>query len=349
MSIATKPASLQFDRIQFTYPGGKQIAIDDVNIDVKPGELVVLVGPSGCGKSTLLRIAAGLIIPSSGSLIIDGEDALKLPPEKRGIGWVPQSYALFEHLNIAENVGFGLKMQKVPKAEREQQVAEMMKLCRIEEMAKRSVRALSGGQRQRVAIARALAVRPRVLLLDEPLAALDPQLRIAIRADLEELLRESGVTTLFVTHDQSEAIAIADKVVVLRNGKVEQIDTPDRLWNYPANEFVAAFLSNALIGTAMTIDTRVVEFADKLTCRINRDATIGQEVKLALRKDNFELAPDGVAARIVFSEYNGGVYNLKVQTDSGVVIPVCSIEELAVGTAVMVNSKKDTEIAVVGV
>jgi len=149
MSIATKPAALQFDRIQFTYPGGKQIAIDDVNIDVKPGELVVLVGPSGCGKSTLLRIAAGLIIPSSGSLIIDGEDALKLPPEKRGIGWVPQSYALFEHLNIAENVGFGLKMQKVPKAEREQQVAEMMKLCRIEEMAKRSVRALSGGQAPR--------------------------------------------------------------------------------------------------------------------------------------------------------------------------------------------------------
>jgi len=349
MSIATKPASLQFDRIQFTYPGGKQIAIDDVNIDVRPGELVVLVGPSGCGKSTLLRIAAGLIIPSSGSLIIDGEDALKLPPEKRGIGWVPQSYALFEHLNIAENVGFGLKMQKVPKAEREQQVAEMMKLCRIEEMAKRSVRALSGGQRQRVAIARALAVRPRVLLLDEPLAALDPQLRIAIRADLEELLRESGVTTLFVTHDQSEAIAIADKVVVLRNGKVEQIDTPDHLWNYPANEFVAAFLSNALIGTALAVETRVVKFADTLRCAINRDVEIGQNVKLALRKDNFELAPDGVAARIVFSEYNGGIYNLKVQTESGVVIPVSSVEELAVGTAVMVNFKKDTEIAVVGV
>ena len=348
MSIATKPAALHFDRIQFTYPGGKQIAIDNVNIDVKPSELVVLVGPSGCGKSTLLRIAAGLIIPSSGSLIIDGEDALKLPPEKRGIGWVPQSYALFEHLNIAENVGFGLKMQKVPKAEREQQVAEMMKLCRIEEMAKRSVRALSGGQRQRVAIARALAVRPRVLLLDEPLAALDPQLRIAIRADLEELLRESGVTTLFVTHDQSEAIAIADKVVVLRNGKVEQIDTPDRLWNYPANEFVAAFLSNALIGAAKAIDTRVVEFADKLTCAINRDVQIGQNVKLALRKDNFELAPDGVTARIVFSEYNGGIYNLKVQTENGVVIPVSSVEELAVGTAVMVNSKKNTEIAVVG-
>ncbi len=348
MSTIVKAASLQYDRIQFTYPDAKQPAIDDVHVEVNPGEIVVLVGPSGCGKSTLLRIAAGLIIPSQGRLIIDGEDALVLPPEKRGIGWVPQSYALFEHLNIAENVGFGLKMQKVPKAEREQQVAEMLKLCRIEELAKRSVKALSGGQRQRVAIARALAVHPRVLLLDEPLAALDPQLRIAIRADLEELLRASGVTTLFVTHDQSEALAIADRVVVLRDGKVEQVGTPDDLWQHPANAFVAEFLSNAITTHAIAIEPKKVLLGGALECSINKAVLPGENVSLALRKENFEIGPGGLEGTIQFSEYNGGVYHLRVKTKTGEILPVRTVQELPIGASVLVNFRKNTTLSVVG-
>lgn len=348
MSAHTQAASLQFDRIHFTYPGGKHAAINDVHISVDPGQLVVLVGPSGCGKSTLLRIAAGLLIPEQGRLYIDGEDALALPPEKRRIGWVPQSYALFEHLNIAENVGFGLKMQKIPKEKRDIQIAEMLKLCRIDDLAKRSVRALSGGQRQRVAIARALAVNPRILMLDEPLAALDPQLRIAIRADLEDLLRESGVTTLFVTHDQSEALAVADKVVVLREGKVEQIGTPDELWCHPANPFVAQFLSNAIITTTQAVGERTVTISGTLPCRINKSVKAGDEVTVALRKENFIIAPDGIEGRIVFSEYNGGIYQLRVETNEGMILPVSSVQELAVGTAILVNFKQDTELSVVG-
>jgi len=348
MSRVVSPASLQFDQISFTYPGGKQAAIKDVFIDVKPGEIVVFVGPSGCGKTTLLRIAAGLLFPEKGRLIIDGEDALPLPPEKRRIGWVPQSYALFEHLNIAENVGFGLKMQKVPKQKRDEQVAEMLKLCRIQDLAKRSVRALSGGQRQRVAIARALAVNPRILMLDEPLAALDPQLRIAIRADLEELLRESGVTTLFVTHDQGEALAVADKVVVLRDGQVEQIGTPDELWNFPANSFVAEFLSNAITTSALVTADKAVVLAKKLSCRINRQCTVGTEVKLALRKDNFVISGQGIEGRIVFCEYNGGVFQMRVEVQDGLIIPVSSARELPIGALISVDFNQETEISVVG-
>ena len=349
MKTSKNAASLQFNRIQFIYSDGKQAAIKDVFIDVEPGEIVVFVGPSGCGKSTLLRIAAGLLIPQQGSLVIDGEDALALAPEKRRIGWVPQSYALFEHLNIAENVGFGLKMQKVPKAQREKQVQDMLKLCRIEEYAKRSVRALSGGQRQRVAIARALAVNPRILMLDEPLAALDPQLRIAIRADLEELLRASGVTTLFVTHDQSEALAVADKVVVLRDGHVEQIGKPDDLWRYPANSFVAEFLSNAITTKAQADSSRTVLLGGELCCNVNREIKSDEKVVVALRKENFYISEQGIQGRIIFSEYNGGVYQLKVETKSGNVLPVSSTTELPIGASILVDFNSASELSVVGV
>lgn len=347
MSIAAQAASMTFERIRFSYPGEKIPAIEDVHVDVSPGEIVVFVGPSGCGKSTLLRIAAGLLTPDDGRLLIDGEDTLKLQTEKRQIGWVPQSYALFEHLNIAENVAFGLKMAKVPRAKRDKKVQEMLRLCRIENLANRSVRALSGGQRQRVAIARALAIKPRVLLLDEPLAALDPQLRIAIREDLELLLRESGVTTLFVTHDQSEALALADKVVVLRDGAVEQSGTPEDLWNDPSNEFVAEFLSNAIIAEAKLMDAHHAEIVPGLSCTLNKDVGGREMVKLALRKDDFTISPDGVKAVVTYCEYNGGIYHMKAELENKVVIPVSTPEEIPIGSAVLISGK-NTAITVLG-
>lgn len=341
-------ASINFQNIIFSYPGSNLNAIDDVSIDVNPGELVVFVGPSGCGKSTLLKTVAGLIIPNSGHLLIDGNDSLKLAPEKRRIGWVPQSYALFEHYNIEDNVGFGLKMQKIPRTQRMKTVYELLELCRIRDMAKRSVGALSGGQRQRVAIARALAVKPRVMLLDEPLAALDPQLRIALRADLEELLRETGITTLFVTHDQNEALAIADKVVVLRDGKVEQIGSPDNLWNYPANTFVAEFLSNALFTRAAVIGSDMVKLPCGIKCKTKKTISPGvKEVTVVLRKNRFEISPDGVKACVVFSEYSGGVVYIKVKTVTGEIIPATSVIDLVVGQNVLINIKPDGIVSII--
>lgn len=348
MSFTKHAASLTYENISYTYPGGKHAAIKNVSIDVSPEELVVLVGPSGCGKSTLLRIAAGLVFPDSGRLLIDGTDTLGLPTEKRHIGWVPQSYALFEHLNITDNVAFGLKMSGVSRDQRYGQVKEMLKLCRIEELAERSVRALSGGQRQRVAIARALAVNPRVLLLDEPLAALDPQLRSAIRADLEILLRESGVTTIFVTHDQSEALAIADKVVVVRAGMVEQAGTPEQLWNSPENDFVAEFFSNAIIVNAKPVGASRVEIVPGLVCRVKKEINPGRDVKLALRKDDFVLSDDGVPAMVKYNEYSGGVYLMKAETREGTILPFISDINLEIGSNVTIGVRKNTTITMVG-
>ena len=346
--ITQQAASINFQNIIFSYPGSNSNAINDVSIDVIPGELVVFVGPSGCGKSTLLKTVAGLIIPNSGHLLIDGKDSLKLAPEKRHIGWVPQSYALFEHYNIEDNVGFGLKMQKIPRAQRMKIVYELLELCRIREMAKRPVGALSGGQRQRVAIARALAVKPRVMLLDEPLAALDPQLRIALRADLEELLRKTGITTLFVTHDQSEALAIADKVVVLRDGKVEQLGNPNDLWNYPANTFVAEFLSNALFARATVIGPDMVKLPCGIKCKTKRAISPKiKEVTVVLRKNRFEISPSGVRASVVFSEYSGGLIYIKAKTVTGEIIPATSTMDLIVGQEVFINIKQDGVVSII--
>ncbi|MGI5173308.1 ABC transporter ATP-binding protein [Treponema sp. OMZ 840] len=346
--IMEQAASINFQNIVFSYPGAGSRAIDDVSIDVNPGELVVFVGPSGCGKSTLLKTVAGLIIPNSGHLLIDGMDSINLAPEKRQIGWVPQSYALFEHYSIEDNVGFGLKMRKIPRAKRMETVYELLELCRIKEMAKRPVGALSGGQRQRVAIARALAVKPRVMLLDEPLAALDPQLRIALRADLEELLRKTGITTLFVTHDQSEALAIADKVVILRSGKVEQIGSPDDLWNYPANPFVAEFLSNALFARGQVIALDSVKLPCGIRCKTKKPVSEGvKEVTVVLRKNRFEISPNGVKAQVVFSEYSGGTVFIKAKTVTGEIIPATSVMDIAVGQNVLINIKTDGVVSII--
>lgn len=348
MNSMTQAASMTFEDIKFSYPKDKHVAIKNVFIDISQKELVVFVGPSGCGKSTLLRISAGLLFPQKGRLLIDGEDTIRLPTERRRIGWVPQSYALFEHLSIAENVAFGLKMAKIPKDVRDPQVKNMLRLCRIEELAERSVRALSGGQRQRVAIARALAINPRVLLLDEPLAALDPQLRLAIREDLELLLRESGVTTLFVTHDQSEALALADKVVILKDGQVEQIGTPEQVWNAPCNDFVAQFISNATVVEATALSENSARIAEGLVCHVSRPLDPHQQVRLALRKDDFELVSDGLEVTVSYCEYNGGVYHMKGTTADGVQIPVRSEVEVELGKRVHVGVRNQQSITVVG-
>ena len=217
-------------------------AVRDVDLSVGKGEFVSLLGPSGCGKTTTLQMIAGLVEPSSGTITLDGRDITHEKPNKRGLGIVFQSYALFPHMNVAENIAFGLEMRKIGKAERDRRVAEMIALVHLSGMEGRYPRQLSGGQRQRVAIARALVIAPPVLLLDEPLSNLDAKLREEMQFELSRIQRSTGTTTIMVTHDQAEALSISDRVVVMEAGRMTQVDTPFRLYENPANAFISAFV-----------------------------------------------------------------------------------------------------------
>ncbi|HEY5032765.1 MAG TPA: sulfate ABC transporter ATP-binding protein [Actinomycetes bacterium] len=221
---------------------GTFAALTDVSVDIPTGSLTALLGPSGGGKSTLLRIIAGLETPDSGSIEIAGADSTKMSPQRRNVGFVFQHYAAFKHMTVANNVAFGLKIRKRPKAEINKRVEELLELVHLEQFAHRYPAQLSGGQRQRMALARALAVEPQVLLLDEPFGALDAQVRKELRAWLRRLHDEVHVTTVFVTHDQEEAMEVADSIVVMAEGQVKQVGTPDELYEQPASDFVMSFL-----------------------------------------------------------------------------------------------------------
>ncbi len=348
MNNRLQPASLTFEYVTFGYDAASDPVVTDIHVHVHAGELVVLVGPSGCGKSTLLRLVAGLVQPVAGRVWIGDDDMRHVAPEKRQIGWVPQSYALFDHLDVAGNISFGLRMRNIARDQRAQRVQEMLELCHIADLAHRTVSALSGGQRQRVAIARALAVYPRVLLLDEPLAALDPQLRLTLRTNLEQLLRISGVTTLFVTHDQSEALAIADRIVVLRDGRVQQYGTPQQVWDHPANAFVATFISGAHVLHARRVGETLVEIAPGLVAHIPAAQLNGHAVELALRPGDLQPDPDGSPLVVAHSEYAGGRYLTTGQIPGGPRLSFFAERLLAVGTIVPVGLKPDVHLAVIG-
>jgi putative spermidine/putrescine transport system ATP-binding protein len=217
-------------------------AVIDLDLAVERGEFISLLGPSGCGKTTTLQAIAGFVAVTRGRMLLDGRDITRLPANQRGLGIVFQSYALFPHLTVAENVSFGLEMRKTPKHERDTRIAQMLKLVRLDAHAARYPRELSGGQRQRVAIARALVIAPPVLLLDEPLSNLDAKLREEMQFELRRIQRKTGTTTIMVTHDQAEALSISDRVVVMEAGRATQIDAPYRLYEHPRNEFISGFV-----------------------------------------------------------------------------------------------------------
>jgi sulfate/thiosulfate transport system ATP-binding protein len=232
---------------------GKTPVLKDISVDIASGSLTALLGPSGGGKSTLLRVIAGLEQPDSGQVVISGVDATRLAPQQRNVGFVFQHYAAFKHLSVYRNIAFGLEIRKRPKAEIRERVQELLELVHLEQLADRYPAQLSGGQRQRMALARALAVQPRVLLLDEPFGALDAQVRKELRTWLRRLHDEVHVTTVFVTHDQEEAMEVADSIVVLAGGVVEQVGSPDEIYDNPANPFVMGFL-----GSVARLDGRLV-------------------------------------------------------------------------------------------
>jgi putative spermidine/putrescine transport system ATP-binding protein len=231
---------------------GPNHVVKDFSLSVEQGEFVSLLGPSGCGKTTVLRMVAGFETPSTGAIHIDGQDVVDLRPNQRNIGMVFQAYALFPNLTVAQNVAFGMKVKGVPRAESDARVTEMLRLIGLSDLGARYPFQLSGGQQQRVALARALAVRPRVLLLDEPLSALDAKIRVSLRAEIREIQRELGITTIFVTHDQEEAMSMSDRIVVMNGGIAEQVGAPFDIYNRPKTKFVANF-----VGTLNTFETRV--------------------------------------------------------------------------------------------
>ncbi len=223
---------------------GRVVAVNKVSLDIEDGKLFVLLGPSGSGKSTLLYLIAGIYKPTSGRIYFDGRDVTELPPSLRNVGLVFQNYALYPHMKVFDNIAFPLKLRRLPASKIESKVSEVAKLLHIEELLDRYPAQLSGGQQQRVALARALVKEPAILLLDEPLSNLDALLRIYIRAELKRLQRDLGITAVYVTHDQSEALAIADSIVVINNGVVQQIGSPETIYNEPRNVFVATFIGN---------------------------------------------------------------------------------------------------------
>ena len=266
---------------------GDFYAVRDVSLSISDGEFLVLLGPSGCGKTTTLRMVAGFIEPTSGMVRLGGADVTLLPPWKRNAGMVFQSYALFPHLSVAQNVAFGLEMRKLPKPDVAARTREALRLVRLEGFAGRLPRQLSGGQQQRVALARALAIRPDVLLLDEPLSNLDAKLRQEVRVEIRELQRQLGLTTVMVTHDQEEALTMADRIVVMNHGAIEQIGTPQAIYRKPTTAFVADFVGsmNFLAGT-LEAPERVRIGSLSLACPPQDGLAVGTAVRLCIRPED---------------------------------------------------------------
>ena len=310
-------ARLQLTGLTKTY--GDFRAVADVNLDIGEGELVVLLGPSGCGKTTTLRMIAGFIAPTAGEIRLGGNDITRQPPWKRNTGLVFQSYALFPHLSVADNVAFGLRMRKLPQPQIATKLTEVLRLVRLEGLADRLPRELSGGQQQRVALARALVIEPDILLLDEPLSNLDAKLRHEVRVEIRELQKELGLTTVMVTHDQEEALTMADRLVVMANGQVQQVGSQRDLYENPANTFVAGFVgrTNFLHGRVETPGVFRSESGLGICCD---QGAAAHGRTLALRPERLSLAAARVAGAdncfpgtVEFASYLGGILEYYVR------------------------------------
>jgi putative spermidine/putrescine transport system ATP-binding protein len=330
-SIATASAagqSLTLERIKHRY--GSALAVDDVTLNIAAGELIALLGPSGCGKTTLLRIIAGFVAQSEGRILLGDKPIDDLPANRRAVGIVFQNYALFPHMNAAQNIAYGLAARGEPRAREKARVAEMLALVKMEEFADRFPRQLSGGQQQRVAIARALAVRPSLLLLDEPFGALDKNLRLDMQIEVKRIQRRAGTTTILVTHDQEEALSMADRVAVLNRGRLEQFAAPSEIYDHPRSLFVNTFVGTANVlrgklAAAGSPATIVLDSGEQLRTRAPSGfGAIGERIVACVRPEHLRFANDalGIAGTVEMSLPLGSTIVHEMRTPSGLSLKV---------------------------
>jgi putative spermidine/putrescine transport system ATP-binding protein len=300
---------------------GSTAAVENFNLAVEQGEFISFLGPSGCGKTTTLRMIAGFEYPTSGSITLQGNDLTFTPPNKRNIGMVFQSYALFPNMTMAQNIGYGLKIAQKPKEAIEARIEELLTLIHMENMGSRYSYQLSGGQQQRVALARALAIQPQVLLLDEPLSALDAKIRVELRLEIRRIQQQLGITTIYVTHDQEEALSLSDRIVVMNQGGMEQVGTPDQIYNFPETEFVARFVGQINLLPVEVVNPRdgVIKIGDHLL-RAGRFGKLnGKPVRLAIRPE--ELHPgylegsNNLSGKVGSITYLGSIIRIRVDVD----------------------------------
>jgi spermidine/putrescine ABC transporter ATP-binding subunit len=319
-------AHVTLEKVSCHYDG--VVALDEISLAIQSGQFLTLLGPSGCGKSTTLRIIAGLQQPGTGRVLIDGRDVTALPSAKRNIGMVFQSLALFPHMTAAENVAFGLKMRKVAPSDKTARVRRMLDVVRLGQLGDRYPAQLSGGQQQRVALARALVIEPSILILDEPFAALDRKLREAMQVELRQLTRDFGITSLFVTHDQEEALTLSDRIAVMNHGRVEQFGPPGQIFRKPATRFVADFMgvTNFLVGRMVATNGASVQVeAAGLTfdAPASTGLDVGKDISVAIRPTGIKLfagRPADTAAAsgsVRQATYHGNVSSYAVELDSG--------------------------------
>jgi spermidine/putrescine transport system ATP-binding protein len=332
--LAAGQSAVEARGISKVFPGGVR-ALDDVSVTIRENEFFTLLGPSGCGKTTLLRLIAGFEFPSAGEILLHGQDIAHLPPDRRPVNTVFQHYALFPHMSVAENVGFGLRMQGRPKDEIGRAVDQALALVKMADYGARRPAQLSGGQQQRVAFARAIAPRPQVLLLDEPLSALDLKLRQAMRSELKTLQRETGITFIFVTHDQEEALTMSDRIAVMSAGKIQQIGAPLDIYESPVNHFVADFIgdSNFIEGTINTIngDAGVVKTPDgiAIAARMNGPHKVGDRIAVALRPEKILLGAGKLKGEVREAVYLGTSTSYVIALGKAVTLSVREANDLS--------------------
>jgi putative spermidine/putrescine transport system ATP-binding protein len=328
---------------------GDVVALDGVSLSLEEGEFVSFLGPSGCGKTTALRLVAGFDRPDAGRIVVDGKDMTRVPPNRRDMGMVFQAYSLFPNMTAERNIGFGLKIRGITGEKRAQKIAELLELVGLERAAKRYPHQLSGGMQQRVALARALAIEPRVLLLDEPLSALDAKVRVQLREEIRRIQTRLGITTIYVTHDQEEALSISDRVAVLSQGHIEQIGVPSEIYGAPSTPFVAEFVGtmNRLEATVLDGERGEVDHGGvRLAVDAARGRRHGERVLVLVRPELLELttSPNGsdgdntVAGEVLTHTFLGPVTRLKIlgpSTDLIADIPTARVESLAVGVRVV--------------
>lgn len=333
--------NIVIDLVDINKKYGDNIILEDFNLKVKKNEFVTLLGPSGCGKTTTLRIIGGFENPDSGQVIFEGKDITKLEPYERKINTVFQKYALFPHLNVFENIAFGLKIKRMDKKIIDKKVKEVLKIVNLNGFEKRGVESLSGGQQQRIAIARALVNEPDVILLDEPLGALDLKLRQEMQIELKKIQKSVATTFIYVTHDQEEALTMSDTIVVMNNGKIQQMGSPIDIYNEPKNAFVADFIGESNIIPGIMLEDYKVEFLGREFKCVDKGFNQNQEVDIVIRPEDVEIVNEGVLnGRVVSQVFKGVHYEMEVDIE-GYIMLVQSTISSEIGNRVGVEIKPD--------